>query len=78
MIKIYNKYNGIKKGSDNYDYKKIILWINDLINKKQITNIKSNKYENFCKQLMKENINEEKNINFFIKDIKNILFKEFT
>ena len=93
MIKIYNKYNGIKKGSDNYDYKKIILWINDLINKKEIKEIKSNKYENFCKQLMKENnindfssfqsfaknnINEEKNINFFIKDIKNILFKEFT
>ena len=93
MIKIYNKYNGIKKGSDNYDYKKIILWINDLINKKEIKDIKSNKYENFCKQLMKENnindfssfqsfaknnINEEKNINFFIKDIKNILFKEFT
>ena len=103
MFKIYNKYNGIKKGSDNHDYQKIILWINDLINKKEIKNIKNNKYENFCKQLMKENnfckqlmkennindfssfqsfaknnINEEKSINFIIKDLKNILFKEFT
>ena len=95
MLKIYNKYNKIKKKNSKDDYGKIILWINDLINKKEAKNMKSNKYENFCKQLMKENnindfssfqsfaknyikdnINEEKSMNFFFRDIKNILFKE--
>ena len=95
ILKIYNKYNKIKKKNSKDDYGKIILWINDLINQKKTNNIRNNKYENFCKQLMKENnindfssfqsfaknyikdnINEEKSMNFFFRDIKNILFKE--
>jgi len=81
--KIYNKYNDGKQ--ENNDYDKIILWINELINDKT-----NNKYEKFCKQIMKENnisdfsgfknfcinnINEQNNANFFIKDMKKILFK---
>jgi len=92
LCKIYNKYNDSSESNYNYgcEYEKIILWIKDLIKKK--TKIKENsKYEHFCKQLMKENnindfssfqsfaknnINEEKNANFFIKDMKKILFKD--
>jgi len=91
MCKMYNKYNEPNKSSNNHGYDKIIVWINDLINKKE--NKEENKYENFCKKIMKENnindfssfqsftknyINEEKNANFFIKDIKKILFKDIT
>jgi len=92
MCNIYNKYNDPNKSNDiyGYGYDKIILWIKDLINKKTRMQ-ENNKYEHFCKQLMKENnindfssfqsfaknnINEEKNANFFIKDMKKILFKD--
>ena len=88
---IYNKYNKSKRDGDKYGYDKIIEWINELINKEG--NNEENKYENFCKQLMKENnisnfsgfksfaknnINEEKSANYFIKDMKKILFKDIT
>ena len=88
MIKIYNKYN--RDNIKGYNYKNILLWINYLINSKQ-KNIKDDKYEIFCKKLMKENnikdfkifqsftrniINEKKNANDFLEDIKKILSVE--
>ena len=91
MCNIYNKYNGSNKTNNINGYDKIISWIKDLINKEEKN--EENKYENFCKNLMKENnindfsafqtitknyINEEKNANFFIKDMKKILFKDIT
>lgn len=91
MCNIYNKYNGSNKTNNINGYDKIISWIKDLINKKEKN--EENEYENFCKKLMKENnindfsafqnitknyINEEKNANFFIKDMKKILFKDIT
>ena len=90
MCKIYDRYNDSNKINASHGYDKIIIWIKDLVNKKEI-NEENNKYENFCKKLMKENnindfsafqsfaksnINEEKNANFFFKDIKKILFKD--
>ena len=91
MFKIYGRYNNLNKLNNNYEYDKIIEWINDLINKKgKEGKEEKNKYENFCKQLMKENniknfstfqsfaknnIKEEKSANYFIKDLKKILFK---
>ena len=69
ILKIYNKYNENKKGNYQYDYEKIILWIKDLINKKEISQIKNNEYEDFCKQLMVENnINDFSSFQNFVKD----------
>jgi len=91
ILKIYHKYNKenekIEKGDS---YENIILWINYLIYASQ-KNKTDNKYENFCKQLMKENnitnfsifrdfskniFNEKKNANIFLEDIKKILSVE--
>ena len=92
MCQIYNKYNKTNTMNGKYGYDKIISWINELINKEEKKEGK-NKYENFCKELMKENnisdfsrfqlfaknnINEEKSANYFIKDMKKILFKDIT
>ena len=77
MLKIYNKYNKIKKKNSKDDYGKIILWINDLINQKKTNNINDfSSFQSFAKNYIKDNINEEKSMNFFFRDIKNILFKE--
>ena len=89
ILKIYNKYNQeVEKGDT--DYENILLWINYLIYSKQ-RNKNDDKYEIFCKQLMKENninnfsffqnftrniINEKKNENNFLEDIKKILSVE--
>jgi hypothetical protein len=89
ILKIYNKYNQeVEKGDTVYE--NILLWINYLIYSKQ-RNKNDDKYEYFCKQLMKENninnfsffqnftrniINEKKNENNFLEDIKKILSVE--
>ena len=88
MLKIYNKYNDEIIKGDNYE--NILLWINYLIYSKQ-KNKNDDKYEFFCKQLMKENnikdfslfqsfarniINGKKNANNFLEDIKKILSVE--
>ena len=88
MMKIYNKYNPENKKESNYQ--NILLWINKLIHSKQ-KNKNDDKYEFFCKQLMKENniknfsifknfarniFNEKKNENNFFEDIKKILSVE--
>ena len=89
MLKIYNKYNnGEMNKGDNYE--NVLLWINYLIYSKQ-RNTNDDKYEFFCKQLMKENdikdfslfqsyarniINGKKNANNFLEDIKKILSVE--
>ena len=88
VLKIYNKYNEETEKGQNYE--KILLWINYLIYSKQ-RNKSEAKYEFFCKQLMKENnikdfsifqsfarniINEKRNANIFLEDIKKILSVE--
>ncbi len=84
ILKIYNKYNNENISSNNYE--NLILWINNLLHTKQ--NNSNDKYKKFCKDLMKENnitdfsffqkfarsiINEKKNANNFLEDIKKIL-----
>ena len=87
IINIYNQFNEDKIEGDNYE--NILLWINYLIYSKQKN--KNDKYEIFCKKLMKENnitnfkifqsftrnlINEKKSANLFLEDIKKILSVE--
>ena len=91
ILKIYKENNNQNKENEKCNYKKIIFWLRGLINGKEIKNEERNIYEEFCKQIMKENnindfssfqnfamnnIKEEKNANYFINDMKNILFKE--
>ena len=83
----YNKENENEKIEKGDNYENIILWIKDLIYTSQ-QNKKDNKYKILCKQLMEENnisnfsnfqdfskniLNEKKNLNNFIEDIKKIL-----
>ena len=87
IINIYNQFNEDKIEGDNYE--NILLWINYLIYSKQKN--QNDKYEIFCKKLMKENnitnfkifqsftrnlINEKKSANLFLEDIKKILSVE--
>ena len=89
LFKLYSKYNNINLNGN--DYENIILWINSLISEKQSKKKYNNKYEKFCKYLMKENnikdfkvfqsyaqhiINDKKNENIFLNDIKKILSVE--
>ena len=87
IFKIYQKWDGNQQTGNNYE--NCLLWINNLARKKRQT--KNNKYEDFCKKIMKENnikdfsifqlfvqkaFNEKQNENNFLEDIKKILSVE--
>jgi hypothetical protein len=88
IFSLYQKCGGSEQTGDNYQ--NCLIWINNLIRKeRQLKN--NNKYEDFCKKIMKENniknfsvfqlfvqnaFNEKKNENNFLEDIKRILSVE--
>ena len=84
VFNLYQKYGRNEKTGDNY--KNCLLWINNLARERRQPS--NNKYEEFCKKIMKENniknfsvfqlfvqniFNEKKNANNFLEDIKKIL-----
>ena len=88
IFSLYQKCGESEQTGDNYQ--NCLIWINNLIRKeRQLKN--NNKYEDFCKKIMKENniknfsvfqlfvqnaFNEKKNENNFLEDIKRILSVE--
>ena len=89
IFSLYQKCGGTEKIGDNYQ--NCLLWINNLIRERRQQKSNNNKYEEFCKRIMKENnirnfsvfqlfvqnaFNEKKNENNFLEDIKKILSVE--
>ena len=89
IFSLYQKCGGTEKIGDNYQ--NCLLWINNLIRERRQQKSNNNKYEDFCKRIMKENniknfsvfqlfvqnaFNEKKNENNFLEDIKKILSVE--
>lgn len=85
IFNFYKKCGGSEQAGDKYQ--NCLLWIDNLIQERRQSK-KINKYEDFCKKIMKENniknfsvfqlfvqnaFNEKENANNFLEDIKKIL-----